>query len=67
MLLMAGFPETSFPWLRIHMLRFCSTFTLFSFLDLVFTETVLCSQIRFTSAAYPKTLVKRTFKVVSEK
>ena len=29
--------------------------------------SVLCSQIRFTSAACPKTLVKRTFKAVSEK
>jgi hypothetical protein len=66
MLLIAGFPETSYPWLRLHMLYFCSTFTLFSVLDLVFTS-VLCSQIRFTSAAYPKTPVKRTFKVVSEK
>ena len=66
MLLMAGLPVTSYPWLRVHMLRLCSTFTLFSVLDLVFTS-VLCSQIRFTSAVYPKTLVKRTFKVVSEK
>jgi hypothetical protein len=66
MLLIAGFPETSYPWLRAHILHFCSTFTLFSVLDLVFTS-VLCSQIRFTSVAYPKTLVKRTFKVVSEK
>jgi hypothetical protein len=24
MLLMAGFPETSYPWLRAHMLRSCS-------------------------------------------
>jgi hypothetical protein len=66
MLLIAGFPETSFAWLRVHILRSCSTFTLFSVLDLVFTF-VLCSQIRFTSAVYPKTLAKRTFKVVSEK
>ena len=33
MLLMAGFPETSYPWLRVHTLRFCSTFALFSVLD----------------------------------
>ena len=41
MLLMAGFPETSYPWLRVHILRSCSTFTLFSVLDLVFTFCAL--------------------------
>ena len=41
MLLIAGFPETSYPWLRFHMLRFCSTFTLFNVLDLVFTFCAL--------------------------
>lgn len=63
MLLMAGFPETSYPWLRCApapLLLFLAFWTWCSL-------SVLCSQIRFTSAAYPKTLVKRTFKVVSEK
>jgi hypothetical protein len=66
MLLGAGFPETSYPWLRVHTLCFCSTFTLFSVLDWC-SLPVLCSQIRSTSAAYQKIHVKRTFKVVSEK
>jgi hypothetical protein len=59
-------PVISYPWLRVHMLFSFSTFTLFSVLDLVFTS-VLHSQIRFTSAVYPRTLAERSFKVVSEK
>jgi len=66
MLLVAGFPETSYPCLRFHTLRFCPTFALFSVLDWC-SLSVLCSQIRFTSVAYPKTLVKRIFKAVLEK
>ena len=66
MLLIAGFPETSYPWLRVHTLRFCSTFALFSILDWC-SLSVLCSQIRFTSVAYQKILVKRTSKAVSER
>jgi hypothetical protein len=33
MLLVAGFPETSYPWLQVHTLRFCFMFDLFSVLD----------------------------------
>ena len=66
MLLVAGFPETSYPCLRFHTLRFCPTFALFSVLDWC-SLSVLCSQIRFTSAVYQKIHVKRIFKVVSAK
>ena len=41
MLFMAGFLETSYPLLRVHMLRSCSMFTLFSVLVLVFTFCAL--------------------------
>jgi RNA recognition motif. (a.k.a. RRM, RBD, or RNP domain) len=41
MLPIAGFPETSYPWLRFHRLHFCSTFTLFNVLDSVFTFCAL--------------------------
>jgi hypothetical protein len=65
MLLMAGFPKTSYPWLRSHtalLLHVCS----FQRSGLVFTLCA-CSQIRFISVVYQKILVKRTFKAVSAK
>lgn len=41
MVLIAGLPETSCPWLRVHILCSCSSFILFSVLDLVFTFCAL--------------------------
>ena len=69
MLLIAGFRRLAARvfGFRVHTLRFfCSMFAHLCVLDWC-SLSVLCSQIRSTSVAYQKILVKRTSKAASAK